>query len=121
MASSDFRTIVQRDGVSITFTDPAGQTAIVLGLVADIGQTIDPDTGQAVSGRRASVAVAIADLADAGLGLPRATHDPGSLPWRVTFDDSTGAVHEYKVSEAQPDRAMVGAVTCLLETYQPVV
>ena len=120
-AAADLRTILEDvDGFGwpITVTDPAGTTAALTGFSSDIGETIDPDTGLAVSGRRASVAIPIAALTDAGLGIPRGVHDSSTGAWRVSFDDSAGNTHTLKVSGAFPDRA-IGAVTCWLEAYQP--
>ena len=105
-------------GRSITVTDPAGSTATLTGYTADIGETIDPETGQAVSGRRASCALPIQALTDAGLGVPRGIADASSRPWVVRFNDFAGTERVYKVSEAMPDTT-VGVVTCLLEAYRP--
>lgn len=120
-AAADLRGIVEDPagfGWSISITSPAGVTAALTGLSSDIGQTIDPETGVAVSGRRASIAITIASLLAAGLALPRAIADGASKPWIVAFNDIGGSSHTFKVCEAMPDRAL-GVVTCLLEAYKP--
>lgn len=104
-------------GWSITLTDPTGLSAMLTGFSNDVAQTIDPDTGQAVVGREASVALEIAALTEAGLGLPKAIHEEGRFPWRVSFADINGNPHTFKVRESMPDRA-AGIVVCLLETYK---
>ncbi len=104
-------------GWDITVTDPAGTSVLLVGYSNDIGMSIDPDTGVAVSGRRASVALRISSLTTAGLGIPKGIIDATSKPWRVTFNDIEGTSHTFKVQESHPDRAL-GVVTCLLELYK---
>lgn len=120
-AAADLKAIVEDSaggfGFAITITDPAGTSAALVGLTTDIGTTIDPDTGQAVAGRRASIALRIASLTAAGLAVPVGVADSASRPWLVTFDDIDGTSHDYSVLESMPDRA-IGVVTCLLEAWQ---
>lgn len=104
-------------GWPITITDPAGNTGTPTGFSDDIAQIIDPDTGQAVSGRLVSVALRISSLALEGLTLPRGIADAGSKPWVIEFDDINGNAFKFKVLKSNPDR-VVGLVTCLLEIYQ---
>ena len=118
-AATDLATITaDTDGFGwpITVIDPDGTSAALTGLSSDIGHTIEPDTGMVVSGRLASVALAISALTAAGLGIPRGIADSDSRPWRVTFEDSAGIEHTFKVAESRPDRAL-GVVVCLLEVY----
>jgi hypothetical protein len=103
----------------ISVRNPSGLAVQLCGYSNDIGETIDPDTGQAVSGRRASVALHIADCMCSGLqDIPRGISDPGSKPWIVTFDDILGHPHTFKVMETMPDRT-IGIVVCMLEIYLP--
>lgn len=104
-------------GYPITLTDPAGKTDTFTGFSDDIAQVIDPDTGQAVSGRLASVALRISSIYNKGFTLPKGIADTGSKPWVVQFDDINGLPYTFKVSESNPDRAM-GIVVCLLEAYR---
>lgn len=95
---------------------PDRSRVTLLGYSNDIHQTIDPETGVAVAGRRASVAFSTKTLAEAGLPYPRGEADKGRKPWVVMFKDIDGVTHTFKVVEANPDRAL-GIVTCFLETY----
>lgn len=104
-------------GWPITVTDPDGNTGTLTGFSDDIAQVIDPDTGQAVSGRLASVALRASSLVLEGLGLPRGIADTGSKPWVIQFDDINGNAYTFKVSQSNPDRAL-GLVVCLLELYE---
>ena len=104
-------------GYSITVTDPAGTVKPFRGFSNDISQIIDPDTGQAVSGRLASVALRISSLVAAGLSLPVGISDAKSKPWLIAFDDINGNAFKFKVSQSNPDRT-IGIVTCLLELYE---
>ncbi len=104
-------------GWPITVTDPAGTSRTLTGFSDDIAQIIDPDTGQAVSGRLASVALRTSSLIAAGLTLPRGIADSGSKPWVIEFDDINGSAYKFKVAQSNPDRAL-GLVTCLLELYE---
>jgi hypothetical protein len=104
-------------GWPVTVTDPAGTSVALVGQSTDIAQIIDPDTGQAVSGRLAAVALRVSSLTIAGLGLPVGIADAGSKPWVVEFDDINGAAYKFKVSHTNPDRAL-GIVVCILEPYE---
>ena len=106
-------------GFNISVTDPAGLNVPNLtGYSNDIAQLIDPDTGQAVSGRLASCALRISSLTAAGLALPQGIADASSKPWIVAFDDINGNPFVFKVADSNPDRT-IGMVTCILETYVP--
>ena len=104
-------------GWPITVTDPSGNTANLIGLSNDISQLIDPETGQAVSGRLATVALRISSLTEAGLGIPKNVSESQNKPWRVTFDDLQGNSYTFKVIDGNPDRGL-GLVTCQLEYYE---
>lgn len=121
LAESDLGVILEDDttgfGRPITITDPAGTVGLLTGFSVDISQLIDPDTGQAVSGRLASAAVRIGHLAEKGLGLPVGVADSASRPWLVEFDDINGNSYKFKVSESNPDREL-GLVTLILELYE---
>ncbi len=121
LAELDLATILE-DGVGgfgwpITITDPSGTVGTLTGFSDDIGQIIDPDTGQVVSGRLALVSLRISSLTIAGLGLPQGIADTASKPWVVEFNDINGSPFKFKVSQSNPDRAL-GVVTCVLELYQ---
>lgn len=118
-AALDAQTILNNTdgfGVPITVTDPGGTSAALTGFSTDIPFTIDPETGMAVSGRTASVALHMRDLVAAGLGNPKNIPDEDSRPWVVSFVDVVGITHTFKVKESNPDRAS-GVITCTLEVY----
>lgn len=100
----------------ITLTDPDGNIANLAGVSDDIAQLIDPDTGEAVSGRLASACLRIQEIYDAGLTLPRGVSSRASRPWLVQFDDINGLPYTFKVSRSNPDR-MLGEITLILEAY----
>jgi hypothetical protein len=119
-ASADLKAILEDSAgfaVDITVTDPEGNSAALKGLQTDISQTIDPETGMAVVGRKASVALSLDALAAAGLGQPRNIPGRDQKPWVVSFTAPTGGLQTFKVSEAMPDK--LGCIVCLLETYKP--
>lgn len=121
LAESDLGLILE-DGATgfgwpITVTDPSGAVRPLTGFSDDIAQIIDPDTGQAVSGRLASVALRISSILAAGLTLPRGIADAGIKPWIIEFNDINGNAFKFKVAQSNPDRAL-GLVTLLLELYE---
>jgi hypothetical protein len=106
-------------GWSIILTAPDGTVRPLTGFSDDIAQVIDPDTGQAVSGRLASVALRISTIYTEfpGLGLPKSIADSGSKPWIVQFNDINGLSYKFKIAQSNPDRAL-GMLVCLLEFYR---
>ena len=120
LAENDLGAVLE-DGVygfgwPITVTDPAGVSASLTGFSNDIGQTIDPSTGELVSGQLASVVLRLSSLTAAGLSEPRHVADSASKPWVVTFNDINGTSRTYKVNQSNADRAL-GVVACILEGY----
>jgi hypothetical protein len=116
-AAIDNRAILENEasgfGWLIVLTSPAGVSALYTGFATDISETIDPETGLAVSGRRASVVLSLFSLPE----LPTAVPESNRRPWVVDFDDVTGAGTTWKVVEVKPDRA-IGQVVLLLEAYR---
>lgn len=104
-------------GWPLTITNPDSVSAALTGYSTDIHLTIDPETGQAVSGRQASVVIHMAALTEAGLTLPRGIAEKDLRPWTVETNDITGVKHTFKVIEAIPDRAL-GIVACTLEEFR---
>jgi hypothetical protein len=121
LAEQDLGAIVEDDttgfGWPINLTSPSGLSRDLIGFSDDISQVIDPDTGQLVSGRLATVAFRIFSLYAAGFTLPRVIPGDTEKPWVVTFFDIHGYSHTFKVRQADPDRA-IGLVVCILETYE---
>ncbi len=115
-AAIDAKTILE-DATSgfacpLTLTSPAGVETELFGSETDVGQTIDPDTGQAVAGRRVSVAVAMSSLP----AMPSAVAASDAKPWLVSFEDIVGTPGTWKVIDVLPDRAL-GVVVLLLESW----
>ena len=98
-------------GETITLTAPDGSTGTLTGWSNDIGLFVDPDTGQAVSGRIASIAIPISALTAESLAIPENIPDAGSRPWLVETRGNT-----FKVIETHPDQTLQ-VVTCTLEAY----
>lgn len=118
-AIADLRAITENCadfGWPIKVTNPAGEFVEIHGLSTDIGLTIDPETGVAVVGRKASVAIARGTLED--IGMPIGVASSSQKPWLVSFMDDQCVEHNYKVSETMPDRTL-GVVVCILEAYKP--
>jgi len=122
-AEADLAHILE-DGVNgfgwpITVTAPGGTPQKTLtGFSDDISQIIDPDTGQAVSGRMASATLRISSLVAAGFTeLPVAVSDSSKKPWTISFNDINGNTYLFKVEQSNPDRAL-GIVALLLELYE---
>jgi hypothetical protein len=103
-----------------TLTSPLGVVSPLKGFTTDIGTTIDPETGTAVAGRKASVAVSLRSLTTlvdgVAVGVPVAVPDRDKKPWVVSFASIVGVTHDWKVVEVLPDRA-AGVVVLLLEAY----
>ena len=126
LAESDLNIILEDDvngfGWAITLIDPDGQSSDDLvpdglkGYSNDISQVIDPDTGQIVSGRSASVAIRISTLLNNGMTLPVGIADTTLKPWQVVFNDINGNSFTFKVQQSNPDRTL-GIVSLLLEFY----
>ncbi len=104
-------------GRTIIITDPSGTSETFTGFTNDIAQIIDPDTGQAVSGRSANATIRISSLIASGLGLPQGIADETIKPWVVEFEDINGNPFKFKVQKSNPDRAL-GVVSLEIEFYE---
>lgn len=107
-------------GDPFTLTDPGGFASAtqLYGRTADIGATIDVDTGQPVTGRQATLTARISTLLAAGYsGLPVAVAGATGRPWLVSFAGPSSPAQLYKVKESRPDRAL-GVVTLILEFWK---
>lgn len=116
IAEQDLEFILENSddfGWAIRVIAPSGLFDDVYGSSTDIGFLIDPDTGQAVSGRSASVAVRISSLTN---GLPEEVTDKTLKPWLVEFKDINGNSYTFKVVKTMPDRT-IGVIVCMVELY----
>lgn len=114
-AALDAKAILEDlDGFSWPFAlkSPDGVVTQQSGFATDIGQTIDPETGQSVAGRQVSVSCSLLSLAV----LPAGIANENRKPWVVTFENIQELAGDWKVIEVLPDRAL-GVVVLLLEAY----
>jgi hypothetical protein len=58
----------------------------------------------AVAGRKATLAISQADLADAGLDLPEGEPDDDARPWLVRWTPPVGLEQTMKVVSVLPDK-----------------
>ena len=100
----------------LVVTNPDGKSVRLYGFSTDISDLIDPETGQAISGRQAEVVLSMDSLSASGMKHPAYIADSGSKPWTITFDDIEGKPHAFKVMRSAPDRT-TGIVLCFLEAY----
>ncbi len=103
-------------GWPITLTTPDGVSKPFTGFSNDIAQTIDPGTGELVSGRLATMLLRTSSLYAAGFPLPQGVADTNSKPWVVQFNDINGLPYSFKIRNTNPDRAL-GVISCILEMY----
>ncbi len=105
-------------GTVITITDPDFLSATVIGRSNDISFAIDPNTGVAVSGRTATIAIDMKELTEKGFSsLPVQQTDKAKKPWLVEWTDQLGEAHVFIVLEGNPDRTL-GIVLCTLQFYK---
>lgn len=103
--------------VAMTLTDPFGVETQIAGLQTDIALSVDPSTGVAVAGRRASVALSTALLEQLGISLPASIPEDERAPWRVSWTPPTGGRQIMRVVETVPDK--LGCVVLHLEGWRP--
>ncbi len=118
-AADDFRKFsedINGFGWPVTITDPAGVSTALTGFTNDISQVIDPETGQVVSGRTATVVFSLQTLRAAGVGMPKGINDAAVTPWLVQFTDPSLNAFIFKISRTDPDRT-IESITCFLELY----
>lgn len=118
-AKADLKSFLENDnefGWPVVVTAPDSTTLNLIGYSNDIGLAIDPETGQAVAGRAASVTFHLSRFTDAGFDPPSGVTSTIEKPWIVAFEDSEGVSRTFKVAQGMPDRA-AGVVVCILELY----
>ncbi len=103
-------------GVEVFLTTPDGIRVGVRAFAADVAHLIDPQTGQAVSGRVVSLALPLASLVE-WPGLAAGTVDTDRRPWVVELCDPRGVEHTFRIRETRPDRTL-GVLLCFLEPYK---
>lgn len=119
IANADLKEIVndpETGGDQCTITAPDESQATFNVLNNDIHLSIDPNTGQMVTGRQATIAVLINELLDEGFEKISGIADKTSRPWVVEIDDVNGISGKFKVIEAVPD-STIGLEVLSLEVY----
>ena len=110
IAQNDLQKIIENAvtgfGVEITLIDPSSVEYDLKGFANDIFQSIDPDTGQIVSGRVAQISFSLKTLLDDGIGIPIGIADTSIKPWLVRFTDLSGSPVTFKVMSTAPDRGL---------------
>lgn len=104
-------------GTSVNLTDPDLFAADVVCQTNDISFAIDPNTGVAVSGRTATVAIDMNELTAKGFSSLPSAQPKTAKPWIVEWTDQQGNTHTFTVLEANPDRTL-GIVLCTLQFYK---
>jgi hypothetical protein len=106
------------DGFSwpCTVTSPSGLSHDFLCRSTDIHLSIDPGTGEIVSGRHASVVLLMVELSLVGFETICGVTDNTGKPWVVEVDNIEGTPGTYRVAETHPDNAL-GLMVCFLEAY----
>ena len=100
-----------------TIISPEGRSENFRTLSNDIHLSIDPGTGETVTGRQCSVAVLISELMAAGFSGIRGIADLKSKPWVVETTDVNGIQGKFKVAEHHPDNS-AGLMILFLEIYK---
>ena len=120
IANADLKEIVndpETGGDECTITSPAGGQETFSVLNNDIELSIDPDTGQMVTGRQATIAVLINELVTAGFDKIRGIADSSGKPWLVDIGDVKGVAGKFKVIQNIPD-STIGLMVLILESYK---
>jgi hypothetical protein len=118
-AAADLLTILndpESGGDSVTITSPIGTSETFMTLSNDIQLSFDPSTGEQVTGRQATVAVAISELITVGFQAIAGVADSTSKPWVVDAVDVNGVAGKFKVAESAPDNG-AGLMVLILEVY----
>lgn len=103
-------------GSPIVLINPAGDAEDFIGQTGDIAQVIDPDTGQAVSGRLAHISLRLTTIAAKAFDIPVGVTKSTLKPWLAIIVDHENIAYRFKVQSSHPDRTL-GIVTCTLEIY----
>jgi hypothetical protein len=122
LAESDLAFTLEDDangfGWEISITSPAGLTRTLKGQTGDISKLIDPNTGEAVSGRLTTATLRLSSLKTAFSGdIPEGINDPAKKPWLCGFSDLSGSAYKFKVLKSEPDRTL-GFVALTLGLYK---
>lgn len=105
----DFAIISQdTDGFAeeVVLTSPTGQSATIACVWTDVGVGLDPESGQTVSAKAASVSISDDALTEAGIGIPVSVQEKNKKPWKITVTNIDGTSTAYKITEPRRDRRL---------------
>ena len=111
IAADDFANFTSNTdefGHEFVITAPDG-TVIegIKGYSTDISALIDPETGQMVAGRTASVSIAMRFFRNAGFGsIPTMEPKKNKKPWIFEWLAPNTSVYTFSVRDAIPDRKL---------------
>lgn len=104
-------------GVRVSVVSPDQVQATVTGYSADVGRSMDPETGLAVSGRMAHITVPTAQMLESFGEIPDGSPDSSQKPWLATVS-LPGHPEEqtFRIFRTEPDK--LGCIVCYLEAYE---
>ncbi len=116
-AKSDIKDITSNPdefGVSITFTAPTGEIAIINGLHSKHHMSMDTE-GNMINGKNAHISVS-EELLTAQNYPVRKDGEVKLNDHKVSVKDSTGISKNYVIREGFPDET-IGLITCILGSF----
>lgn len=116
-AAADLLGIVTYDGEDITVISPSGGEEDFMALTQDIYLTVDPGTGEIVSGRQCTVAIPISSLIEKSMGGIKGVAKTSEKPWVVKWTGVNSVSVTLKVIDSYPDQG-IGMMVCRLEAYR---
>lgn len=103
-------------GISITFTAPTAEVAVVNGLGTNHHIDVDTD-GNLINSKNSHVSVSEQLLVDEAYPVRDGDGEVAMVQHRVKFKDSTGVEKEYVIEETLPDET-VGMIVCILNDFE---
>ncbi len=101
-------------GVQMTLTAPDGTTQDITGMAADIGLTVDPETGISINGRYVHASLPTQALT---IGRPVGIKSRTAQPWLIKFALPLDLLAiEYKITSTMPDK--LGGLVCVCEEWR---
>ena len=121
VAAKDARGIIESPrnaSRDIKLIEPNGTEHSLTVGTRSISQSIDPDTGELVSGQFISITPSLLTLAERNISMPRNIQDHSENPWLVVMTNHiTSLETTYKVIHSAPDFTL-GLIVCDLGNYE---
>ena len=119
-AKEDLQRISQGEfSVEATFQTPDEQTSVVVRcLGTSHREPTDQEIGTTQNSKKSSVAVSQQVLTDQSYPFLDGENEPVLLGHFVSFNDSSGILRTYEVSQQYPDKAL-GLIVCILSDLDP--